>query len=188
MPLPCAVCAHDSRAAIEQAILNGKPATTVARTFGLTYQGKNGETPNHKVVTNHRDRHMPVSYQQAMKDRETQAGNAMAARMRYLDEQVDVVIQRAAKGTPVIVGDAPLLDDEGRQVLTYDNRLLLAAIREARGNVELTAKLAGAIPEGKAEELDRMRDLLKSPQARRLMAQLDALDAQEDAATSRSGD
>lgn len=188
MARPCPVCIHDSRMAIEQAILNGKSASQVARQFGFMYESKTGPKPNHKQITNHRDNHMPEAYQASVKDREAASGNAMAARLRYLDEQVDTVIGRAAKGEVIMVGDVPLLDDDGRPVLRYNDRLLLAAIREARGNVELTAKLAGAIPEGKSEELDRMRDLLKSPEARKLLAKLDALDAQEDAATSRSGD
>lgn len=177
MSVRCPVCSHDSRAAIEQAILNGKPKAQVALTFGFTYtRGSDQKVMgNHKVITNHLE-HMGEAFQKAMEDRDLASGEAMAARLRVLEEQVDVVIQRANAGKPLMVGDVPLLDDEGRQVMVYDNRLLLAAIGHARANVELIAKLAGKV-ENDPEDLDKVRQHLRSPEARRLLARLDELAA-----------
>lgn len=189
MAKPCPVCIHESRSAIEQAILNGKAASAIAKTFGFTYTTRKtgNEVGNHKVITNHRDNHMPGAYQAAMEDREKRSGNAMAARLEYLDDQVDHAIREARKGVPIVVGDVALLDDDGRPVMQYDLRLLLAAVREARGNVELMAKLAGAIPEGKSDELDLMRKRLETPEGRKLLAQIAELDAQADSADDRAG-
>lgn len=189
MAKPCGICIHDSRLAIEQAILNGKPLTQIARQFGITYtSAKGAEVGDHKAVQRHRDNHMAAAYQAAVQDREVKSGQAMADRLAQLEAEVDKVIARANEGEVVMVGDVPLLDDEGREMRRYDSRLLLAAVREARGNVELLAKLAGAIPEGKAEELDAIRRRLENPQTRRLLAMLDELDAQDDASVSRSGE
>lgn len=182
MSARCPVCSHESRAAIEQAILNGKPKATVARTFGFTYtRGADGKVMgNHKVIQKHLDACMGEAFQKALEDRELASGEAMATRLRVLEAEVDKVIERANEGSVVMVGDVPLLDDEGRQVRTYDNRLILAAVREARANVELVAKLAGKV-ETDPEDLEATRMHLRSPEARRLLARLEELAATQDA-------
>lgn len=181
MSARCRVCSHDSRAAIEQAILNGKPKASVAKTFGITYtQSKTGKVVgNHKVIQHHLDRCMGEAFQKSLEAREMASGEAMATRLRVLEAEVDKVLDRANQGEVVMVGDVPLLDDEGRQVRRYDNRLILAAIREARGNVELLAKLAGKV-ENDAEDTDAVRRHLQSPEARRLLARLEELAAQQE--------
>lgn len=188
MAKPCAICTHPSRLAIEQAILNDKPKTAIARDFGFTYtDGKGTVRGDHKAITRHIP-HMQGAYEATVAERERQTGQAMAERLNDLDREVTQVLERANQGHPVMVGDVPLLDDEGRTILAYDDRLILAAVRTGRMNVELMAKLAGAIPEGKTEELDAIRRRLENPKTRRLLAMLDEMDAQADASVSRSGD
>lgn len=179
MSARCPVCSHDSRAAIEQAMMNGKPAAQIAKTFGFTYtRSKDGKVMgNHKVIKNH-EAHMGEAFRQALEDREMASGEAMATRLRVLEAEVDKVLERANEGVPVMVGDVPLLDDDGRQIMRYDNRLILAAIREARGNVELLAKLSGKV-ETDPGDVEAVRRHLKSPKARRLLAELEELAAQE---------
>lgn len=181
MSARCPVCSHDSRAAIEQAILNGKPKAQIAKTFGFTYTRSKDQKVmgNHKVIQNHLDRCMGEAFKASMEAREMASGEAMATRLKVLEAEVDKVLDRANRGEPVMVGDIPLLDDEGRQIMRYDNRLILAAIREARGNVELLAKLAGKV-ENDPEDLEAVRQHLRSPEARRLLARLDELQAQAD--------
>ena len=96
MSARCPVCSHDSRAAIEQALLNGKPKAQVAKTFGFTYRrGSDGkEMGNHKVMTNHLD-HMGEAFKASVEGREMASGEAMAARLRVLEAEVDRVIERA---------------------------------------------------------------------------------------------
>lgn len=173
----CPVCSHDSRAAIEQAILNGKPKAQVAKTFGFTYtRSKDGAVlGNHKVIANHLA-HMGDAFKESMDARELASGEAMATRLRVLEAEVDRVIERANKGEPVMVGDVPLLNEDGSPVLRYDNRLLLAAIGHARANVELIARLAGKV-EADPTDTESVRQHLRSPEARRLLARLDELAA-----------
>lgn len=175
----CPVCSHDSRAAIEQAILNGKPKAQVALTFGFTYvRGSDQKVMgNHKVITNHLE-HMGEAFQKAMEDRDLASGEAMATRLRTLEAEVDKVIARANEGKPLLVGDVPLLDDEGKPIMVYDNRLILAAVSQARANVELIAKLAGKV-EADPTDTEAVRQHLRSPEARRLLARLDELSAQQ---------
>lgn len=175
----CRVCTHDSRPAIEQAILNGKAHAAVAKTFGFTYtRSKDGKVlGDHKVIANHID-HMGDAFRKAMDERDLASGEALALRLRNLEAEVDKVLERANEGRPVMVGDTPLLDDEGRTVMVYDNRVILAAVAQARANVEMMAKLAGKI-ETDPEDLDTVRKHLTSPKARRLLAELEALAAQE---------
>ena len=179
MSARCPVCAHESRAAIEQAILNGKPKAQVAKTFGFTYTRSKDQKVmgNHKVIQNHLDRCMGEAFQKSLDAREMASGEAMATRLRVLEAEVDKVLARANEGKPLLVGDVPLLDDDGKPVMVYDNRLILAAIREARGNVELLAKLAGKL-ENDPEGMDAVRAHLQSPEARRLLARLEELAAQ----------
>lgn len=180
MARQCAVCGHASRAAIETAILNGKAASTIARDFGFLYtRSKDGaQVPDHRIVTRHRDTHMGRAYQHAMEEREVQSGVAIAKRLEHLDDQVDKVIAHALEGEPVIIGDAPLLNDDGSPVMRRDWRLLLAAVGHGRANAELLAKLSGRT-EQDPQDLDAIRAHLASPEARRLLAQLESLAARE---------
>lgn len=179
MSARCPVCSHESRAAIEQAILNGKPKAQIAKTFGFTYirSKDQREMGNHKTIQNHLDRCMGEAFKASLEGREMASGEAMATRLRVLEAEVDKVLARANEGQPILVGDVPLLDDDGKPLMRYDNRLILAAVREARGNVELLAKLAGKV-ETDPEDLDATRAHLRSPEARRLLARLDELAAQ----------
>jgi hypothetical protein len=79
MSARCPVCSHASRAAIEQAILNGKPKAQVAKTFGFTYTRSkdNAVVGNHKVIANHLD-HMGEAFRETMEGRELASGEAMA--------------------------------------------------------------------------------------------------------------
>lgn len=182
----CSVCSHDSRAAIDQAILNQKSLASIARTFGFTYKGKDDKpTPDHKIIARHRDRCMPDAYQEAVKDAKTTSGLQIANRLKYLDEQVDLVIETARKGHPIMVGDAPLLDDDGKPVWAIhvpELRALLAAVREGRQNAELLGRLAGTVTDPDDEALEAIRQAQSDPKVRAILAELDR--AMADADTS----
>jgi hypothetical protein len=176
---PCSVCQHNSRLAIDQAILNGKALRAIARDFaiGSGEPGTDTFKPDHKKVERHRDRCMGEAYR-AARDADLEAsGLALVNRVKELDEIVDEVLVRERKGTVVYdsEGVAPLLDDDGNPLRRFNDRTILAAVREARRNTEMRAKLSGAVPDGDPEALARQRDLLKDPKARALMAELDAL-------------
>lgn len=186
MARPCRICTHDSRAAIEQAILNGKTASGIARDFGFTYTIRTGEQagtlkPDHRIVTRHRDDHMGQAYTKAMEARELESGDAIVTRLRFLDEQVDTVITRCQEGLPLTVEGVPLLKDDGTVERMHDNRLLLAAVREARGNAELALKLSGRT-ETDPTELEKLRTGIKDPKVRKLLLEAEAALAEAEAA------
>jgi hypothetical protein len=176
---PCSVCQHNSRLAIDQAVLNGKALRAIARDFGIGSGEPGTETfkPDHKKVERHRDRCMGEAYRAAREADLEASGLALVNRMKQLDEVVDEVLARERKGIVVYdsEGIAPLLDDDGQPLRRYNDRTILAAVQQARRNTEIRAKLSGAVPDGDPEALARQRDLLSDPKARRLMAELDAL-------------
>ena len=189
----CTVCHHESRAAIDQAIVNGKPLKGIALTFGFTYtrQADGVEIGDHKIIGRHRDRCMPEAYQAAIQSTRTEAGQAIATRIQYLETQVNVAITDALKGRLVMAGDTPMLDANGepmRERSTGDLRVLLHAVAQGRANTELLAKLAGAVPDADQDAMDRARAAIGNPDARRLLAQLDQALADAEAPEARSGD
>lgn len=184
IPRPCQICQHDSRLAIDQAILNGKGVRAIARDFsiGSGKPGTDSFKPDHKKVTRHIERCMGEAYQKA-KDADLEAsGLALVNRMKMLDEVADEVIARHREGIPLVDAEGiPVLDPEtGHVVRQYKDSTLLGAIREARRNTEMRAKLAGAVVDGPGDLLDRNRAALASPEARRLLAELDALTGKDD--------
>lgn len=178
---PCTVCQHPSRLAIDQAILNGKGLRAIARDFRIGRGEGDDFVADHKKVQRHRDRCMGEAYR-AAKDADLEAsGLALVNRMKELDEVVDEVLRRLRAGTPLRTSEGlPITDPNGDPVTLYEERTLLRAVAEARRNVDMRAKLAGALPEGDAEGLERQRELLQNPAVRRLMAELDELLAKDD--------
>lgn len=187
MALPCPICVHESRPAIEQAILNGKRQTQIAKTFGFTYTAKKSgnQLGDHKVIARHLP-HMKGAYERAMVDREVQSGLALSARLESLEQHVTKVLEEAWQGEPVVVNGEPLLNDDGSPMRRINHRLVLAAVSQGRQNVNLIAQLQGAIPDGKGEEMAELRKRLDNPEGRKLLAALDALDAQDDATVPRA--
>ena len=112
----CPVCAHESRAAIDQALLNGKSARTLAAQFGFHYNARSGpksgqKVPDHKPIAAHRDKCMGAAWAAATKESRESAGRAIAARLKHLDAAVTEVLADARKG--VIVMD-PAVPDAAR--------------------------------------------------------------------------
>jgi len=175
----CRVCTHDSRAAIEQAILNQKPHAQIALTFGITYRqgGPDGKLKgNNKAIARH-VAHMGETFQKAVQERDLASADAMVARLRALEEHVDTVLEHALKGDPIMVeGVAILHHVTGEPLVRYDDRLILRAVSEGRKNVALLAQLAGKVETG-PEGLELLRAHLDTPEGRRLLAQLDELAA-----------
>jgi len=185
----CRICKHDSRSAIETAILSGKAQRAIARDFHLgstrTEQGHATFIPDHKIVARHTERCMPDAYQSAMSEAKTVHGAQIASRLRFLDECVDEVIAESRLGEPIMSEDGvPFLNADGSPMTRKNHRVLLAAVREARGNAEMLARLSGAAPEEDQEALDKARQALNDPVARRMLTDLEAHLATQDALTN----
>lgn len=172
----CRVCTHPDRAAIENAILAGKAKNAIARSFQLGYiSSKTGDfMPDHKLVTRHIDRCMPDAYQAAMEESRTVHGVAIATRLRHLDDVVDEVLEDARKGYPITSSDGtPLLNPDGSPVTRRESRVILAAVKEARANAEMLARLSGAAPEDAEHAADEARAAVQDPEVRRLLTQVE---------------
>lgn len=182
----CPVCEHPSVLGINQAILNGKSYRAIARDWKIGSEASGEFRADHKKVVRHAEKCMATSYQEVQKTNLTAQGEALTARLKYLDEQVDTVIQDALRGHIVMVGDTPMLDDTGKvqhERSIPELRALLAAVREGRQNAALRAKLAGALPEEDPAEMEAAQAALANPEVRRLLAQVEeTLAAQAQAA------
>lgn len=175
----CQVCNHPDLAAIDNAILAGKKHLHIARDFRLGSHVKDTDPKpfqaDHKVVGNHIRRCLPKVYQAAVSDAVLTHGAAIANRLRFLDECVDEVITEARRGTPVTSEDGtPYLNPDGTPLTRSDHRMVLNAVREARANAEMLARLSGAAPEEDHAALDAARGALSDPVARNLMTDLEA--------------
>lgn len=172
----CSVCQHPSVLGINQAILNGKAYRAIARDWKIGSERSGTFHPDHKKVIRHAEDCLATSFQKVQETNLTAQGEALQARLRYLDEQVDTAITDALKGELVMVGDTPMLDDDGKPVERRSIahiRALLGAVREGRHNAALMAKLSGAMPDEDQEALEKARQGLEDPESRRLIQELE---------------
>lgn len=159
----CRVCQHPDRQAIDTALANGKGYRDVARTFGIK---------SHVSVSTHATKHLGDAYQIAMDKIATETGHQIAYRIRYLDDVVDEIIARQRDGQPVLQDGVPLLHADGSQVTRHDDKVLLSAVREARANMELLARLSsGNEPDPDTSALEASRRALADPLVRKLLTE-----------------
>jgi hypothetical protein len=118
MPRRCTVCAHPKVEAIDMALVAGEPYRSVANRY---------ESLSQASVQRHSENHLPATLAQAK-------GAEMIAHADDLLEQVrDLQVRTFA------ILEAAEASEQ--------HRTALSAIREARGNLELLAKLLGELDE-----------------------------------------
>ncbi len=118
MPRTCTVCMHKDREAIDTALVEGEAVRPVASRY----------VPLSKTaLQRHKDEHLPKALMQA------QAAQEVAHADSLLDQ-----VQSIQGRTLAILTAAET---------SKDGRLALGAIREARSNLELLAKLTGELDE-----------------------------------------
>lgn len=112
MPRACTICTHDHKLEIDSALVSGKPLDSIAHRFAVS----------RFALARHRDNgHVPAALLKAQAVEEVaDAGDLLAQ------------VQRLHARTLSILSDAERRGDQ---------RTALAAVREARGNLELVAKL-----------------------------------------------
>jgi transposase-like protein len=115
MPRPCTVCAHSDLDAIDAALVAGGSLRDIARRFGLSKD----------AVARHRDEHLPAALTEARDAEDAARADDLLAQVRQLQVRAHRILDRAEQ--------------------TGDLRTALGAIREARGNLELLAKLLGEL-------------------------------------------
>jgi len=113
----CTVCDHPKKHSIDEALVSGAPYRSVAKRFGLS----------ESAVYRHKTEHLPAHLLKAREVEEVAQADDLLEQVRSLQ--------------------AHALDILGRAEKTGDLRTALAAISQARGNIELLGKLAGELDE-----------------------------------------
>jgi transposase-like protein len=117
MPRRCTVCDHPQRHNINEALVSGGPYRSVAKRFGLS----------ESAVYRHKTEHLPAHLSKAREAEEAAQADDLLEQVRNLQAHALDILERAEKAG--------------------DLRTALAAISQARGNIELLGKLAGELDE-----------------------------------------
>jgi len=113
----CTVCKHKERAAIDTALLAGAPFRDLAGQFGLS------KTSLHR----HKNEHLPRELTKAHEANQISSADELLRQVQALHAKAMAILNTAEK--------------------SGDLRTALAAVREARGNLELLARLLGELKE-----------------------------------------
>jgi hypothetical protein len=117
MPRSCTVCEHPEREAIDRALVGDASNRSVASLYDVS----------EAAVRRHKGNHLPAKLVMAEKASEVAQAESLLAQVRDLQARTLAILEAA---------------EETRQ-----HRTALAAIREARSNLELLAKLLGELDE-----------------------------------------
>jgi hypothetical protein len=117
MPRRCTVCDHPKRHGIDETLVTGAPYRGVAKRFELS----------ESAVYRHKTEHLPAHLLKAREVEEVAQADDLLEQVRDLQGHALGILERAEE--------------------TGDLRTALAAISQARGNLELLGKLAGELDE-----------------------------------------
>ena len=115
MPRRCTICTHKSRSKIDQDLVERQPFRNIAAQFGVSTS----------ALIRHFDDHLPAALVKAQQATEAAQADALLAQVVDLRDKALGVLNKAEASD--------------------DLRTAVSAIREARGCVELLAKLAGQL-------------------------------------------
>ena len=125
MPRICSICTHPDRVAIDRALIAGEPIPAIAARYSTVRC-----TIGRMALQRHKEAHLPATLNKAHAADEVARADDLLAEARRLKD--------------ITMG---LL---GRAVQANDLRTALAAVREARGNLELIGRLLGELDAGPA--------------------------------------
>ena len=117
MPRRCAVCSHADKKAIDEALVGGVAFPALVAKYRVSKDS----------LSRHKANHLPATLAKAHEAGEVARGDDLLADVRDLQARAYSILDKA----------------EG----AGDLRTALGAIREARGNLELLAKLLGELDE-----------------------------------------
>ena len=117
MPRRCTVCDHPERHSVDGALVTGAPYRSVAKRFELSESS----------VYRHKTEHLLTHLLKAREVKEIAQADDLLDQVRDLQAHALDILERAEKAG--------------------DLRTALAAISQARGNLELLGKLAGELDE-----------------------------------------
>jgi hypothetical protein len=117
MPRSCTICEHPEREAIDRALVGDSSNLSVSSLFGVS----------ESAVRRHKANHLPAKLVMAQAAEEVAQADDLLAQMQDLQRRTLAILEAAET--------------------TKQHRTALSAIREARGNLELLAKLLGELDE-----------------------------------------
>ncbi|MDP9480512.1 MAG: hypothetical protein M3R38_33430 [Actinomycetota bacterium] len=115
MPRSCSVCTHPNRDEIDRALVAGEPNRRIAARCDVT----------ERAIRNHKAGHLPAKLVMAQEAAAVAEADDLLAQVRDLQRRAHNILDRAEEAGEL--------------------RVALSAIREARGNLELLAKLLGEL-------------------------------------------
>jgi transposase-like protein len=117
MPRRCSVCDHPERQKVDEALVSGAPYRSIAKRFALS----------ESAVYRHKAEHLPARLAKAREAVEVAQADDLLTQVRDLQDRALAILDRAESAGEL--------------------RTALGAIREARGSLELLAKLLGDLDE-----------------------------------------
>lgn len=123
MPRVCTICTHPDRQSIESAVLNGDPLRGLSALYRVSEDS----------LARHRDKHLPQKLLQAAQAVEVANADNLLDQVRNLQSRALTILSQAEQAG--------------------DLRTALQAIREARGNLELLARLVGELQDSQTVNL-----------------------------------
>ncbi len=117
MPRACTVCTHPKRDEIDAALVAGVALRNIAKRFDTS--------PT--AVFRHKGEHLPAKLVMAEKASEVAQADGLIEQLQDLQRRAHTILDKAEEAGEL--------------------RVALSAIREARGNLELLAKLLGELDE-----------------------------------------
>lgn len=115
MPRSCTVCEHPEREAIDRQLVGDSSNLSVSSLFGVS----------ESAVRRHKAKHLPAKLVMAEKAQEVAEADDLLDQVRGLQARTLAILEAAEH--------------------THQHRTALSAIREARSNLELLAKLLGEL-------------------------------------------
>jgi hypothetical protein len=116
MPRNCTVCTHPDKAEIDEALVAGVSSAEIAGRY---------RTVGERAIRRHRRNHLPEKLAKAQEAGEVAQADTLLEQVRDLQERALDILDKAEEAGEL--------------------RTALGAIREARGNLELLAKLLGEL-------------------------------------------
>jgi hypothetical protein len=115
MPRSCTICEHPEREAIDRALVGDSSNLSVSSLFAVSEQ----------ALRRHKTNHLPAKLVMAQQAEEVAEADDLLDQVRNLQARTLAILEAAEE--------------------TSQHRTTLAAIREARSNLELLAKLLGEL-------------------------------------------
>jgi hypothetical protein len=115
MPRSCTICEHPDREALDRALVAGEANTQLSSVFAVSEQ----------ALRRHKANHLPAKLVMAQAAEEVAQADDLLDQLRGLQSRTLAILEAAET--------------------TSEHRTALGAIREARSNLELLAKLLGEL-------------------------------------------